>query len=731
MSTTEGDKARTEHRHRRGVRLVPEGLDIGGELVPLLAGSVHYWRLDPTEWRACLTATKALGVRLIDVYVPWNVHEVSPGRLELGQTDPQRDIAAFLRLCQELGLYAIFRPGPHINAELTYFGIPERIIWDPACQARSPGGNPVLLPMVPFGFPVPSYASEAFLDEATRYFHLLAPAITPLLYPEGPIVLVQIDNEGALYFRDGAYDQDYHPDAVRLYRAFLRDKYRTLDALQAAYARKPSKAEGQADDGAPATDTSFTMSTTVDEEKRFATLLPPTRFDAETTADLARHLDWADFHEHLLAHAFDRFGAALAAAGIDGLPTTHNLPMGQDATPLNAARVGRAVDLVGLDYYAPASEESRRIISRRTSELAVRCEGLGHPPFACEIGAGFPPFFPPFDERDNAFTLLAALAYGLRGYNLYMAVERDRWIGAPIDRHGRARPFAAFFQKLARALDHTSFFSLRRSAPVRIVTPRSERRLARVMHAFGPITGAFFSVLGKGAREGVSEQDLGLGYPLGIEADSFVRTFEQALEARGVPFAHVGGEDRDVSLEGARWIVCASAGGLNPGLFARLEREAQAGARVTLGPRAPAFDGAVRPLAEPLDPARLRRPGDVPALLRRAGDTVNTVDVLVADDPALADAAVSRAVLDLGLPTFACDPDGIFCTVHEDREGRPKVVFVINPGSHDLVAKVGIGVGDARAVDLLDETAVDVKRGAFEVRMKPHTVRMLALSPSS
>ena len=26
----------------------------------------------------------------------------------------------------------IARPGPHITAELTYFGIPERIIWDPA-----------------------------------------------------------------------------------------------------------------------------------------------------------------------------------------------------------------------------------------------------------------------------------------------------------------------------------------------------------------------------------------------------------------------------------------------------------------------------------------------------------------------------------------------------------------------------------------------------------------------
>ena len=42
--------------------------------------------------------------------------------------------------------------------------------------------------------------------------------LEPLLYPAGPIVMLQVDNEGALYFRDGPYDQDYHPDAIALFR---------------------------------------------------------------------------------------------------------------------------------------------------------------------------------------------------------------------------------------------------------------------------------------------------------------------------------------------------------------------------------------------------------------------------------------------------------------------------------------------------------------------------------
>jgi beta-galactosidase len=319
--------------------------------------------------------------------------------------------------------------------------------------------------------------------------------------------------------------------------------------------------------------------------------------------------------------------------------------------------------------------------------------------------------------------VLTALAYGLRGFNIYMAVERDRWIGAPIDPHGRARPFAAFWRRLIAAMERTRFFDLRRPAPVRIVTPRAERRLARVLHAFGPITGAFFSVAGSGAREAVAEDELGLGYPVGIEADAFVHTLEHALEARGVPFAHVGGEDRDVSLDGARWILCASSGGMNPALFQRLELAAAGGARVTIGPREPTFDGAFRALPSAFDLAALRTPG-APGTPGSASDDV---PVLLSDDPAAADAAVARAIDALGLPAFACDPGGVFATVHEDAAGQPRVLFVIHPGEDDLIARVTVGGAAARAIDLLDDSVHEARRGAFEVRMKPRSVRMLAI----
>src|SRR5438309_326414 len=105
----------------RPVGLAPSGLAVGGDIVPLYAGSVHYWRLERAAWRPALEATRAMGARLIDTYVPWGVHETAPGEADFGAGDARLDVAAFLRLVHELSLYAIVRPGPHINAELTFF----------------------------------------------------------------------------------------------------------------------------------------------------------------------------------------------------------------------------------------------------------------------------------------------------------------------------------------------------------------------------------------------------------------------------------------------------------------------------------------------------------------------------------------------------------------------------------------------------------------------------------
>jgi beta-galactosidase len=662
--------------------LCPTGIRLGSETVPLLAGSVHYWRLDPKSWRPALEAVQQLGLRLVDTYIPWAVHEREPGRFDFGEAEPRLDFVNFLNIAAELGLYAIVRPGPHINAELTYFGIPERVIWDSECQARSASGAPVALPVPPLAFPVPSYASKAFLREASAWLAAVGARIAPLCHPRGPIVLCQVDNEGAMYFRDGVYDQDYHPDAIRSYHKFLKRKYGNVSDLSLALGH---------------------------EVKSFE-LDPPRRFDASTSRELTRHLDWAEAQEELLAGSFRRLRDALVEAEVN-VPFSHNFPIAEGLTPLDPERVQRVVELVGLDYYHVATDEQRREIARRTSELAVRSESVGVPAFACELGAGFPPFFPPLTEADNLFTALAALAYGLRGYNLYMAVERDRWIGAPFDRHGRARPSAASWQKLSEALQHVGFWELRRETPVHLVVPRSVRRLHRVLHAFGPLSAVAFHVMGRRAIDAQFEDALDLGAPFALDAERFVRWFEEELERRRIPFALVGGDLVEHSVDTARWTIIACAGGLERGIVKAAARGLKAGRAVSVGPHFPQRDEALVP----------REP---PGVLRHAFG--HALPTLLDFAPEELSRTLDRATELLGLRSLEAEPKELAVTLHEDASGRPRVLFAMNPTSHPIEAKIAAR-GASSAEDPLDGSSFHARFDHLELQVPARTVRLLVL----
>jgi beta-galactosidase len=655
------------------VRLHPQGLDLGtGDPLPLLVGSMHYWRHPPETWRAGLESIRAMGLRLVDTYVPWGVHEACPHEYDFGELDARLDVARFLELAHELDLRCVLRPGPHINGELTLFGLPEWIVWNDEFQARTPGGHPVILPMVPRAFPVPSYASRAFLDETAHWYRAVGARLSRHRWPGGPIVLVQVDNEGALYFRDGICDQDYHPDALRAFREFLRSKHHDQKGLRTAWH---------------------------DEKATFESAAPPRRAAVSAEQTLGPFIDWAEFQETLVSSAMQTMADALVEAGLGGLPTTHNLPIAHSATPLDPDRMS-GVDLVGIDYYHRATPDEHKVIARRTTELVVRCEDGSRPAFAAEMGAGFPLFFPPLDERDSLYTLMCALAYGLRGFNLYMAVERDRWIGAPIDAGGRPRPMADAYARLLSAIDGLELLKLRRRASVRLVVPRGLRRLARATHAFGPLSPALFHTLGAGWSESVLEHH---AMPALVAAEQAVRVFEEVLYARGVPFAFASGETHS---EETRWIVCACAGSLAPHVLRQLRAAQHSGVVVTLGPHAPALDEACRPLTVPED--------------------VSGLEVVRSVDPESANALVLRRIADLGLDAWPVTPSNLYISVHEDSSRRARVVFAMNPTGAPAVARVSIpGIGTL--VDAMDAVRVAVSGGAFEIPLPARSIRMMAV----
>ena len=156
----------------------------------LLGGEVHYFRLDPSDWRTRLEQLQAAGGNTLATYVPWLWHELPDGSVDLtGRTHPQRDLAGFLALAGEMGLYVIARPGPFIMAEIKNEGVPYRVY-------DSPG----VLPTTWDGATIPTrtadYLAPAFLEAARGWYAEVMPLLASLQPSRGgPLIGVQLDNE--------------------------------------------------------------------------------------------------------------------------------------------------------------------------------------------------------------------------------------------------------------------------------------------------------------------------------------------------------------------------------------------------------------------------------------------------------------------------------------------------------------------------------------------------------
>jgi beta-galactosidase len=615
-------------------KLAGRALQLGQHQEPLYSGAVHYFRLKPSAWRPALEGLRSLGLNMVETYVPWGVHELRDGSYDFGQYDPQKDLGAFLDLAHSLGLYAFVRPGPNINAELTYFGLPRRIVFDEACQARSSRGRPLPFIAPPRMFPVPSFASERFFHEVERWYAEAARIVTPRIWPQGPVVMVQVDNEASYYFRDAPYDQDHHPDALDKYREFLREKHSGLAELNRAHG------------------TSY---------ERWEDAMPPVGCapDAEAPA-LRRSLELMEFQEELIARTLERLLGALREQFGD-LPAVHNVAIGESGAPASLSRVARVVDLNGLDYY------HRRSHLAAVKERTLRLVGSVRLPYAPEMGVGAPPWFAARTDADSLQTLLWACAYGVRGVNLYMAVDRDRWYGAPFDEMGRERPQAEPFRQVLHALRRTQFHKLSRKVEVGLMLPKEYARWSRATHALGAISPGLLAIMGAGPSAACLQTRFGFSAPIQIEWGRFVERFAQALSAAGVPYVYVESDAPRDRLDGLRVLISPTYEFAEPARLSSLLAFAQRGGRVLCGPRLPHLDEALRAFSV--------SPVSDPGALTRC-------------DAEAAERVVAELIAELELATpFRATPASVETAVHEDASGA-RVLFVLQPSAANVEAEV-------------------------------------------
>ncbi len=146
---------------------------VDGKPVWLVSGAVHYFRTPSALWADRLLKAKRAGLNCIATYVPWNFHEPAEGQWQLSG---DHDVAGFVRLAGQMGLYVILRPGPYICSEWDFGGLPAWLTTKTGIAYRT--------------------ANAAFTHYYDKYFRQVLPRLAELQVTRGGnIILIQNENE--------------------------------------------------------------------------------------------------------------------------------------------------------------------------------------------------------------------------------------------------------------------------------------------------------------------------------------------------------------------------------------------------------------------------------------------------------------------------------------------------------------------------------------------------------
>ncbi|KAI6190363.1 Glycoside hydrolase domain containing protein [Aphelenchoides bicaudatus] len=163
-------EAKNRNRHlvdNQGLRVNCEKnrFELDGQPFQYISGEIHYFRIPRQLWNDRLYRLRAMGLNVIQVYVAWNWHEMTEGDYNF---NGDRDLVAFLRLAQKHDLYV---------REMG--GLPAWLLSYDNISLRDNKGP--------------------FLDLAKRFLKRLVDEVKDLQYPDGPIIMAQVENEYGSY----------------------------------------------------------------------------------------------------------------------------------------------------------------------------------------------------------------------------------------------------------------------------------------------------------------------------------------------------------------------------------------------------------------------------------------------------------------------------------------------------------------------------------------------------
>ena len=396
------------------VRIAERRIWVDDQSRALLAGEVHFWRLDPAAWRPVLARTRELGLDVVSTYVCWDFHELAPGRFDLrGRSNPRRNLMAFLELVGDEGFWLVLRPGPYIYAEWPNSGVPERVVrWH--------------------------RAHPSFRREASTWMAAVVDEVRPFLATrDGPIVLWQADNEADPWI--DVYGQQLGLAAeAGLFQHFLAGRYIHIAELNTAWG------------------TAY-----ADFAAARAVLSPA----LHAAGFVERYLDVCRFRHWYAAELVRWTVGEYRRLGVD-VPISANTYSGWDVQDWRALEA--ACDLAGPDVYPTSRMADDQTEHRQTLDAVryTRCYSALPfiPEFESGIWHGWHTRVGTLAATHYELNGLSALQAGACGWSWYMLASRDSWYMSPITELGRFRPDLApafaWLVRVFRELDPPSLEKL-------------------------------------------------------------------------------------------------------------------------------------------------------------------------------------------------------------------------------------------------------------------------------
>lgn len=384
----------TTNGQGRTVSLDQRGLRIDDATVPLVAGTLEYWRVLSLKWRTSLRAMKEAGLVQISSFVCWDFHELDDGSFDFtGRTHPSRDFAGFLDMCAEEGFDFLLRVGPIIDAE-----------W----PTRGPAIDVCQLERID-----PRYRART-----EEYLEALLEHVTPRLATNGgPVVMVAVDNEPYFPYTtdaesdpsEGSMEVPYaRAEVLGLYRDWLTDRYGDESGLRRAWR-----------------DDSVSLDA-----------LPDPDYKHDSTRAV---LDSFEFLTDVIADNYVWMRDFCRSRGVDVPIYSNTKPLAQF---IGWQQIEQVVDSHGLGVFMSDMLPGNQALV--TSWYMRLQRAVTRFPWAAEFQSiapmGQEKVFGILSDNHQRYMTELSLAVGLRGLSYYVFVERDDGYGSPISPLGKVRP---------------------------------------------------------------------------------------------------------------------------------------------------------------------------------------------------------------------------------------------------------------------------------------------------